>query len=145
MNSDINTSNICDTSVDKPTRCRIPRQFWTAEMWELDRQKKRDREKARKRHYQLAFGQLKKILSVDQTKACHVDVLRLAKEKIVSLAEQYFELKKNNTFTPQSLSELDNMEPYPKRRKTGTVTYEIKELPPPLSPLPQEDSSNFRF
>ena len=144
----MNNTSIChlpEIGVGKPIRCHIPRQFWSADMWELDRQKKRDREKTRKRHYQMAFGQLKRILSVDQSKTCHVDVLRMAREKIVSLAEQYFELKKKNIFTPEPLSPPDNDIPSTKRRKIETVPFEIVALPPPLSPLPPEGSSNYRL
>ena len=143
--SNSNIYQITEMNVDKSQRCRIPREFWTAEMWGLDREKKREREKRRKRHYQMAFGNLKKALSVDQTRTCQVDVLRLAQEKILSLTEQYLALKEKNVLTLEPLTAPDNDGPSPKRRKLETVPYEIEDLPPPMSPFPLEDNSNFRL
>ena len=98
-----------DTSEETDRRVRafggIPRQCWTPEMWETEKQQKRDREKTRKRNYNFAFGKLKETLAVDK-KLCHVDILRLAKETIISLAEQLSTFNRPTLIPPPDIGQL---------------------------------------
>ena len=94
QNSKWKTEDTIDKNVRKFDT--IPREAWTPEMWQVDKQVKRDRERSRKRSYTFAFGMLKEVLSVDQ-KLQHVDILKLAKETIISLSDQLNDLNKADT------------------------------------------------
>ena len=86
---------------------KIPREFWTPEMWQIDKQKKRERERSRKRSYTLAFGQLKETLSIEQKRLRHVDILKLAKDTIVSLSEQLFLINRTKDNNELTVPQLD--------------------------------------